>query len=990
MKNLNSIANDLFQKIRGRFASVTIGDKDGNITNVPSDARFFDFAFTDNGQELGKVSVSLDEKNGVVVVVGKDLVQGKDETVQNNWYNFLKELRVFAKKRMMPFDVRDINKSNLNRRDYQFLATNRPGEEPMAESRMYGTHKTSYQRIGNARLAIKHTQPINVESIGGRSQKIGAIYIESPEGERFKYPYRHLAGARAMARHVSEGGNAYDDFGKYISGLSEEAVKLQKFKSYMNRSTVMAETLSGYMDTVNERIQSVKKEIHHLQKEAFYRETVANFTVPVVEEVPADVSENWIDQLTIKQFNEELKDVFPYIYKLVGEATRAVELGPDDIIDESGLQYYTGVKKHGKEYMKKAAQAGREGASQEELGRLKDKYSKAEKNTKEDIGIEEADLDEENNTHVYLNPLKGNADPKKVAVIKGRVTNKHLDDLAKKHNASREDFEWGNDKWNAGVTKEEADLDEGKNLTDTKADWRSDKSATAKNWSHNKLMKVAKHDRSAEKEIKRRIASKEYVFANEEVELDEAVLKPGPDFSLASKEYKGYVLGGEDDSDEDRRATLWGVYKNLGDGTYKQVSAVKDPKSNGKYPVSSFSSKVPFEEFKWTVDNFLAKTPEEFELEQAFEDTMGQFSDHVCEDCGNQNWRTLSEEKQKGVDGKVCWKGYKRMGTKMKGGKRVDNCVKVSEAGDANFTTADLQQLQKMNNVDDVKRRAIELITTKSRKPMKPEKVAWFKRAIASKRTPMDVIKLMYDLMLSGDGQAVIGSRGSMASNSYRRTFGDDLEEAYINSSKDAIEILSNLRKIGKSIELGQGSYDGNLAGMYVNDVYDVVTWLASNADTSDPKFKQIIAPVIELRKKAKGMERQPGSGKDAGFGNEIVNTLYPLMQWIEMNTATSKETDEYSPPTDSTQSPMTMTPEKPKLQLGEFILSYFDRESGKFPKGETAVLTAVQKDYGDQFVKPAARFIKKIESTVMARQAEQLQNSPYPQMEIIKKLAGY
>ncbi len=47
--------------------------------------------------------------------------------------------------------------------------------------------------------------------------------------------------------------------------------------------------------------------------------------------------------------------------------------------NESGLQYYTGVKKHGKEYMKKAAKAGREGASQEELGRLKDKYSKAAK-----------------------------------------------------------------------------------------------------------------------------------------------------------------------------------------------------------------------------------------------------------------------------------------------------------------------------------------------------------------------------------------------------------------------------------------------------------------------------------------------------------------------------------------------------------------------------------------------------------------------------------
>jgi hypothetical protein len=351
--------------------------------------------------------------------------------------------------------------------------------------------------------------------------------------------------------------------------------------------------------------------------------------------------------------------------------------------------------------------------------------------------------------------------------------------------------------------------------------------------------------------------------------------------------------------------------------------------------------------------------------------------------------RVINEEKQKGVDGKVCWKGYKRMGTKMKGGKRVDNCVKVSEADDANFTTDDLQQLQKMNNVDDVKRRAIELITTKSRKPMKPEKVAWFKRAIASKRTPMDVIKLMYDLMLSGDGQAVIGSRGSMASNSYRRTFGDDLEEAYINSSKDAIEILSNLRKIGKSIELGQGSYDGNLAGMYVNDVYDVVTWLSSNADTSDPKFKQIIVPVIELRKKAKGMEREPGSGKDARFGNEIVNTLYPLMQWIEMNAANSKETDEYSPPSDSNLSPMSITPEKPKTPLGEFILSYFDRETGKFPKGETAVLTAVEKDYGDEYVEPARQFIERVQTTTLEYKQQEAAQSRYPETEMIKTLAG-
>ena len=49
----------------------------------------------------------------------------------------------------------------------------------------------------------------------------------------------------------------------------------------------------------------------------------------------------------------------------------------------------------------------------------------------------------------------------------------------------------------------------------------------------------------------------------------------------------------------------------------------------------------------------------------------------LCPDCGKPSYTTLPEEKQKGVDGKVCWKGYKRMGTKKKGGKTVDNCVKM-------------------------------------------------------------------------------------------------------------------------------------------------------------------------------------------------------------------------------------------------------------------------------------------------------------------------
>ena len=329
MKDLNKIGEELFSKLRGRFKNIQIGNQEGTVTNVPSDSRFYDFVYGDQG---GKVSVSLDE-DSVVVMYSESLFDENDTSMKKDWYDFLKEMRVFAKKRMLNFEVRDIQKSNLEKRDYKFLS-NKNGDNTMTESTMYGTSKTSYQNISDARICVKHSESINQELAGGRSQKIGSIYIESANGERFKYPFKHLNGARAMARHVAEGGNMYDDFGKHIVGLSEEMNKLRKFKTYMSRSSVMAEGLADYMDVVNERIETVKSTVAKLQNKSHYTEATENFTSVVLEEVPEDVATDWTTQLTIKQFNEELKGVFPYIYKLVSEANAVKELGPEDLLGE--------------------------------------------------------------------------------------------------------------------------------------------------------------------------------------------------------------------------------------------------------------------------------------------------------------------------------------------------------------------------------------------------------------------------------------------------------------------------------------------------------------------------------------------------------------------------------------------------------------------------------------------------------------------------------
>ena len=68
---------------------------------------------------------------------------------------------------------------------------------------------------------------------------------------------------------------------------------------------------------------------------------------------------------------------------------------------------------------------------------------------------------------------------------------------------------------------------------------------------------------------------------------------------------------------------------------------------------------------------------------------------------------------------------------------------------------------------------------------------------------------------------------------------------------------------------------------------------------------------------------------------------------------------------------------EEPEIELEEFIKSLYDYTSNTFPKGETAVLTAVEKKYGESSMRPAAEMMKELVS------------GQDQEMERIKKLAG-
>jgi len=341
MDATNNIATDLFYKIRSRFKGLKLGDSGGAITINPEDARFFDFDYMEGETAIGHVSISLAEQNSLKVYFSTGITESMDGGQKTNWYGFLKELRTFAKRRLMAFDTRDIAKDNLDQRDYEFLTQhNTPkdqsntvvkpvGESIMSESALYGSKTVSYQKLMDTRLIIKHSQAVMDDAApGARSRNISGLFVENQDGERFKYPFIHLAGARAMQRHVANGGVPYDDIGKSIVTMSEEIAQLKSFGNYVVRNDLMNSDTNNVVERSAEQLNRLREQIKAMSKQGYYEQYRESFQAQTQEEVPQEFVEEFTEKFTVRNFKEDIKNVFPVLYRLMKES----DIGYDDIV----------------------------------------------------------------------------------------------------------------------------------------------------------------------------------------------------------------------------------------------------------------------------------------------------------------------------------------------------------------------------------------------------------------------------------------------------------------------------------------------------------------------------------------------------------------------------------------------------------------------------------------------------------------------------------
>ena len=302
-------SEELFNQLRAKFSDLTMGNTDAESTTDPTEAQFFTFEY-----KAHPVSISLSEDE-LSLYYSRSMTENQSMSEKTEWYEFIQDIRKFAKQRNLGFDVRDISKSNLEKKDYKYLA-----QPHIAEARtMYGTTKTSYHPLSTAKVIIKHSKTVDEEQVGSRSRNIKALFIQNEDGERFKYPYIHLAGARAMARHVANGGYPYDDFGKYIQEQSKNLAKLRGFQRYINRNDLMNNENNLIVDTTLHKIENIKSTIHKLTTQRGYGILKDSWQQTQPVKMSEEEIAEYKEKLTKKTFDEEMLEVLPIIHQAIKE-----------------------------------------------------------------------------------------------------------------------------------------------------------------------------------------------------------------------------------------------------------------------------------------------------------------------------------------------------------------------------------------------------------------------------------------------------------------------------------------------------------------------------------------------------------------------------------------------------------------------------------------------------------------------------------------------
>ena len=263
-------AQQLYELLVSRNFDPELLDSSGKPSGIPSETEIFSFDFqTETGNDYGTVVIMLGDENDMEIYFGDNIGRAMEADDKKEWFDFLYQLRMFAKRNLMTFGLKNLNRLRYSMQGQAAI------KEGLFES-WQGKKDISWNAGTNeSRLMIKHKRSLGEGE--ARFRYVESLFIETAEGERYKLPFRNLTAGKAMLEHVRNGGRPYDIRGQHIAEMVTELTVLSRFKR-ANAGQLLEGDTAALVEQTNAYYETAKKTLKGLTTRSGYHSYFESWT----------------------------------------------------------------------------------------------------------------------------------------------------------------------------------------------------------------------------------------------------------------------------------------------------------------------------------------------------------------------------------------------------------------------------------------------------------------------------------------------------------------------------------------------------------------------------------------------------------------------------------------------------------------------------------------------------------------------------------------
>lgn len=306
MAQEHSISQDLYDLLSTQNFDPETTDQAGQPSQ-PGEGSVYSFDYVGgSGKNYGTAVLVLGDDNDLMFFFGDNLGKSMEEPDKSEWFQFLQQLSQFATQHRYTWSPKNLNQLKHT------MAGMAAIKEGLFEG-YYGSRKVSYAgEPTQARLMIKHNKTLGEND--ARFRYVESLFIETADAERFKLPFKNLAGGRAMLEHVRQGGKPYDVRGNHIAEMVSEISTLARFNR-ASHGRVLEGVTQEIVTEAQAYYKSLRESLKHLASSRGYNRYFESWSPADInsqEGLVEDIKTMFVEQT----LDSRIEDALPLLAKI--------------------------------------------------------------------------------------------------------------------------------------------------------------------------------------------------------------------------------------------------------------------------------------------------------------------------------------------------------------------------------------------------------------------------------------------------------------------------------------------------------------------------------------------------------------------------------------------------------------------------------------------------------------------------------------------------